>query len=72
MNTLNPDQVTGLLNILPDKEDIKVIKGYEGDPALLGEAERFYVTLLKVNEWVPVTCYLATSHVLPINQSRVT
>ena len=47
---LNNDQVTGLLKIIPDKEDIKAIKGYSGDEALLAEAERFFVTLLKVPE----------------------
>ena len=47
---LNNDQVTGLLKILPDKEDIKAMNGYTGDAALLAEAERFYHTLLKVPE----------------------
>ena len=50
MDKLNNDQINGLLKIMPESTDVEAIQNYQGDPALLGEAEKFYATLIKVPE----------------------
>ena len=39
------DQLSSLLAILPSAEDVETVKGYEGDVAMLGKTEQFYLAI---------------------------
>ncbi|BFZ15260.1 hypothetical protein BsWGS_18298 [Bradybaena similaris] len=42
------ERLRGLHKILPDKDEIEMIKNYDGDRSKLGNAERFYFVLSKL------------------------
>ncbi|XP_064401123.1 inverted formin-2-like isoform X3 [Halichondria panicea] len=48
LNRISLDQLKALEKMLPDTGQVETIKGYSGDPALLGLAEDFFRKLLKV------------------------
>jgi len=48
---LNPDQVNGLLKIIPESTEVDMINAHQGGPETLAEAERFYTFLIKVPEF---------------------
>ena len=42
------DQLSSLLAILPSAEDVETVKGYEGDVAMLGKTEQFFLAIAGV------------------------
>ncbi|CAG5120636.1 unnamed protein product [Candidula unifasciata] len=42
---IGPERLRGLHKILPDKDEIEMIKNYDGDRSKLGNAEKFYSVL---------------------------
>jgi inverted formin-2 len=50
MRTLTADSLRNLLKILPDDEEIKALRSYDGDRQQLGQAERFLLELLDLPE----------------------
>lgn len=45
---IGAERLRGFLRILPEDSEVGMIKEYQGEPAKLGDAEKFYVELLKV------------------------
>ena len=46
---LTEDRLSAMLKILPlENDEVQLITGYDGDTALLAEAEKFAVELVKV------------------------
>lgn len=45
---IGAERLRGFIRILPEEGEVNMIKEYQGDPAKLGDAEKFYVELLKV------------------------
>ncbi|GAB5587938.1 hypothetical protein Unana1_02838 [Umbelopsis nana] len=43
---LNIDNLKAIKQYIPTKEDIEVVKNYEGDPVLLGDAERYFRSIM--------------------------
>ena len=42
------DQLSSLLAILPSAEDVETVKGYDGDVAMLGKTEQFFLAIAGV------------------------
>ncbi len=45
---LGIENLEGMLKILPDTNEIELLKGYQGDIEKLGEAEKFLYELIEV------------------------
>uniref|UniRef100_A0A0P4WE09 FH2 domain-containing protein n=1 Tax=Scylla olivacea TaxID=85551 RepID=A0A0P4WE09_SCYOL len=45
---IGAERLRGFLRILPEDSEVGMIKEYQGDKAKLGDAEKFYVELLRV------------------------
>lgn len=45
---ISPEKLRGLQKILPDQDDIEVLKAFDGDRKKLGTAEKFYIELLQL------------------------
>lgn len=50
-STIGIERLVGLQKILPQPEDVEVIKAYDGSPDALGGAERFYHCLLQLSAY---------------------
>ncbi|XP_067948065.1 inverted formin-2-like isoform X2 [Watersipora subatra] len=48
---IGPERLTGLLKILPESDEVETIKGFDGDITKLGNAESFFLELLKVSDY---------------------
>ncbi|XP_061355054.1 formin-like protein 18 [Gastrolobium bilobum] len=47
-SALDTDQVENLMKFCPTKEEIEVLKGYNGDKEKLGRCEQFFLELMKI------------------------
>ncbi|KAK3437250.1 hypothetical protein EUGRSUZ_C01939 [Eucalyptus grandis] len=47
-SALDVDQVDNLIKFCPTKEEIELLKGYNGDKEALGKCEQFFLELMKV------------------------
>nr|CAD1840175.1 unnamed protein product [Ananas comosus var. bracteatus] len=47
-SVLDADQVENLIKFTPTKEEMELLKGYNGDKESLGECERYFLELMKV------------------------
>ena len=45
---LSLERLRGLQRILPESDDIEVLKTYDGDVGRLGTAEKFYLELMQL------------------------
>jgi len=45
---LSLERLRGLQRILPECDDVEVLKTYDGDVARLGTAEKFYLELMQL------------------------
>ncbi|KAI8495404.1 FH2 domain-containing protein 1 [Branchiostoma belcheri] len=49
--TIGAEKLRGLLKILPEKEDIELLESYTGDREKLGNAEKFFLLLLGLQNY---------------------
>lgn len=52
-DALTEQQTKSILNVVPTEEEVATLKGYSGDVAQLGRAERFFMQLIKVPRLEP-------------------
>ncbi|CAH1432747.1 unnamed protein product [Lactuca virosa] len=45
---MDVDQVDKLIKFCPTKEEMELLKGYKGEPEMLGKCEQFFLELMKV------------------------
>ncbi|CAI9298304.1 unnamed protein product [Lactuca saligna] len=45
---MDVDQVDKLIKLCPTKEEMELLKGYKGEPEMLGKCEQFFLELMKV------------------------
>nr|KAJ0192897.1 hypothetical protein LSAT_V11C800414600 [Lactuca sativa] len=48
---MDVDQVDKLIKFCPTKEEMELLKGYKGEPEMLGKCEQFFLELMKVPRW---------------------
>ena len=46
------EKLKGLMKILPEMDEIEMLKSYDGDKTKIGNAERFILQLVDVPKWV--------------------
>ena len=49
-NVLSEERICGLQKILPEPEEAEMVRSYDGEIALLGDAERYFLNLIKVGK----------------------
>ncbi|GMT20902.1 hypothetical protein PFISCL1PPCAC_12199, partial [Pristionchus fissidentatus] len=55
--------LVGLAAVLPDKEEVTVLRGYTGDTTLLAPAEQFFLSLIEVPDYaLRLDCLLFRRH----------
>ena len=47
-----PEKLRGLMKILPEQDEIEMLKSWEGDTKKLGNAEKFILQLISVKKYV--------------------
>ncbi|TMW59450.1 hypothetical protein Poli38472_004519 [Pythium oligandrum] len=52
---LTVQQLLGIREFLPTHEEVKAVSTYTGDPTMLGEAEKFMMTISTVKRYIPRT-----------------
>jgi hypothetical protein len=55
---LGLENLEGMLKILPDANEIELLKGYQGEADKLGEAEKFLYKLIEVPKYVTFFFFL--------------
>ncbi|KAF0713423.1 Aste57867_4360 [Aphanomyces stellatus] len=71
---LTLEQLTTINEFLPTDEEVGVVQRYTGDPAVLGEAEKFFLAISKVPRFaIKMDCLISKqafmSHVVEISNS---
>ena len=51
-SSIGTEKLRGLVKILPEPEDVKILAGFDGDRSKLGNAEKFYLELMTLPELV--------------------
>ena len=72
------NKASSLLSILPTTEEMEVLRGYDGDAALLGSTERYFLELIaiprlssRLHAWVIEQRYTTQCHDLLERQQRL-
>lgn len=52
---IGAEKLRGLLKILPEVDELEMLKSFDGDKSKLGNAEKFFLQLIQVPKWVPST-----------------
>lgn len=50
---IGAEKLRGLLKILPEVDELDVLKSFEGDKLRLGNAEKFLLQLIEVPKYAP-------------------
>lgn len=49
---IGAEKLRGLLKILPEVDELEMLKGFDGDKSKLGNAEKFFLQLIQVPKYV--------------------
>lgn len=55
---IGAEKLRGLLKILPEVDELEMLKSFDGDKSKLGNAEKFFLQLIQVPKWVSSTYFL--------------